>query len=548
MGKDQKSGNGGGWRRLTRRTILRTSALAGGAALALGPAQRGRSAAQSPVPAAIRAVMTKPRYVGATWNLLVTDVETGEVLYELLPDQLAFTGSVRKLFSVGLALRQLGADHRFITPVYSRGTVADGVLHGDLILVGAGDLTLGGRIGGDDVIAFTDFDHNDANNLGTAILTPEDPLAGLDELARQARFSAIHTVSGDVIVDDRLFESFRVPNGNLLITPIMLNENMVDVTVTPTAPGQAAAVDWRPKTGAFAVSGTVTTTAAGTPDTVDLSGRGVVECVGTAGCTGILAGTIPVDYRAPLSDSPTLVQTFRIEDPPSFARTAFIEALQRAGATVTAATVANNPAGSLPPPDSYPPDSLVGRFVSPPYAEYAKLILKVSLNLGANLSLMLFALLHGQRTIDGALALERETLVNQIGIPAGAFDFPTNGSGSPDSRATPRAVVQMLMDMGRSDVAAPYRASLPVLGVDGSLAHTGVNLPARGYVFAKTGTTAADGALKAQNLAGYIEARSGRRLAFALFVNDAGPIERIGDISEVFDDQAAITNVIYESV
>src|SRR3712207_7170847 len=55
-------------------------------------------------------------------------------------------------------------------------------------------------------------------------------------------------------------------------------------------------------------------------------------------------------------------------------------------------------------------------------------------------------------------------------------------------------------------------AALPVLGMDGSLAHSGTALPARGHVFAKTGTTLADGELKAQNLAGYIEDRKSTRL------------------------------------
>ena len=86
-----------------------------------------------------------------------------------------------------------------------------------------------------------------------------------------------------------------------------------------------------------------------------------------------------------------------------------------------------------------------------------------------------------------------------------------------------------------------------MLGVDGSLAHSGTDLPARGHVFAKTGTTLADGQLKAQNLAGDVQARSGRRLAFAVYVNDAGPIASIEDVAGVFDDEAAITNVIYES-
>jgi len=280
---------------------------------------------------------------------------------------------------------------------------------------------------------------------------------------------------------------------------------------------------------------------------VSLSGNGLVECVGTAGCSGTLAGDIPVGYQAPLSGSPTLVQTFRIEDPAAFARTAFVEALKRAGVTVMAPAVAKNPTERLPAAGSYAPDSRVAQLVSPPYAEYARLILKVSLNLGASLSLMLFGLTRGQRTIGGALAAERSTLVDQMGVPADGFDFPTNGSGSPDSQATPRATVQLLTAMGASDVAQLYRASLPLLGVDGSLAHTGLDLPARGHVYAKTGTTIADGALKAQNLAGYVDARSGRQLAFAVFLNDAGPIQSIGDVTEVFEDEAAITNAIYES-
>ena len=134
-----------------------------------------------------------------------------------------------------------------------------------------------------------------------------------------------------------------------------------------------------------------------------------------------------------------------------------------------------------------------------------------------------------------------------MGLPADAFDFPTNGSGSPDSRATPRATVRLLTEMATSDVARVFQTALPILGVDGSLAQSGVGLPAKGKVFGKTGTTIADGALKAQNLAGYIEAKSGKRLAFAVFLNDAGPIQSIADVTEVFEDEAAITNAIYES-
>src|SRR5581483_10220825 len=66
------------------------------------------------------------------------------------------------------------------------------------------------------------------------------------------------------------------------------------------------------------------------------------------------------------------------------------------------------------------------------------------------------------------LAVERQTLIDHVGLQPHSFAFPTNGSGSPDSEATPRAVVQLLTAMARTDVAAPYRSALPTLGVDGS--------------------------------------------------------------------------------
>jgi D-alanyl-D-alanine carboxypeptidase/D-alanyl-D-alanine-endopeptidase (penicillin-binding protein 4) len=200
----------------------------------------------------------------------------------------------------------------------------------------------------------------------------------------------------------------------------------------------------------------------------------------------------------------------------------------------------------LPEADSYTAETLVAAFVSPPYAEFARLILKVSLNLGANVSLMLFALTHDQRTVSEALAVERETLIDWAGLAPDSFEFPTNGSGTPDSQASARAVVQMLSAMSETDVAAVYRASLPILGVDGSLAEVGGDLPGKGHVLAKTGTTLDASGIKVQNLAGYIDARSGRQLAFALLLNDAGPIEGIEDVLEVLEDVAAITSAIYE--
>jgi PBP4 family serine-type D-alanyl-D-alanine carboxypeptidase len=517
--------------------------------VALAPlwgAGTGAAAAEDELPTAIRTIIDAPRYSGATWGLRAIDLSNGATTMAYGPDSLFFTGSVRKLFSVGLALNALGIDHRFETSVYRLGEVAaDGTLQGDLVLVASGDLTLGGRTTADGRIAFTNFDHTEANSLGSAILTEIDPLSGLDSLAMQIAQSGIKVVAGDVIIDDRLFDHFRVPNGNVLITPIIVNDNLIDVTILPTEAGQPAKVDWRPKTAAFTVSSEVKTVAAGEPMEVAL------EVSPADPKVGIIKGQIPVGYRPNLPGVPTLVQTFPIADPSSFARTAFIEALDRAGVSVTAAPGAN-PHAKLPSSSSYPTSAEVARLTSPPYSEYAKLILKVSHNLGANLSLALFGLTKGARTVETALAAERNTLATEYGLPRDGVDFPTNGSGSPDSRATPGAVTGLLAAMRKTNASEAYFDALPALGVDGSLATVGIDppnaiiAPAVGRVFAKTGTTVADGSLRAQVFAGYIKSKAGKLLAYVVYVNDVAPIGSIADVLSVFSDEGEISAILYD--
>lgn len=519
------------------------ASLAVGAVLLVSGAAR---ATDIEVPADIRTVIEAPRYEGAIWGMRVTELGSDELLLSTGPESPFFTGSVRKLFSVGLALNALGAGHRFRTPVFRTGKVSpDGVLDGNLVLVASADLTLGGRDLPDGTIAFTNFDHTESNSLGSSILTDTDPLAGLRALAREVAGSGINSVEGDVVVDDRLFEHFRVPNGNVLITPVIVNDNLVDVTILPTEPGQPARVDWRPKSAAFTVKSEVTTVAAGEEADVTL------EVSPDDPAVGIVKGSIPVGYVPPLPGVETLVQTFAIPDPSAYARTAFIEALAEAGVAVAAPATGPNPAAKLPAARSYADDAKVAELVSLPYAQYARLILKVSHNLGANMSLMLFGMTEGARTRDTALAAERKALTEKFGIAGDAFNFPTNGSGSPDSRASAAAVTGLLTAMSRTPVFETYFDAMPILGVDGSLATIGRDPPnpliepAIGKVYAKTGTTVEPGLLKAQVLAGYMDAKSGRRLAYVVYVNNVKPIGSIADVIGVFADEGVISALLY---
>jgi D-alanyl-D-alanine carboxypeptidase len=93
----------------------------------------------------VEAITQRPEYKQARWGILIVDAASGAVVYELQPDRLFVPASTTKLYSGAAALIAWGAIHRFVTPVYQRGQIKEGVSHGDLILVASGDLAFGAR-------------------------------------------------------------------------------------------------------------------------------------------------------------------------------------------------------------------------------------------------------------------------------------------------------------------------------------------------------------------------------------------------------------------
>ena len=154
-----------------------------------GPLRAGSDSGgnqETAIPAGIEAIFQKPEYKTSIWGLRVVDLDTRKVLVDFGRNYNFLIGSVRKIFSVGELLNEVWPAHQYNTPVYGRGELdRKGVLHGDLILVASGDLTMGGRTNPDGTIAVTDYDHNEADLLGNAQLSAPDP-AGWLYRSRQA--------------------------------------------------------------------------------------------------------------------------------------------------------------------------------------------------------------------------------------------------------------------------------------------------------------------------------------------------------------------------
>ena len=498
------------------RWLSRTLGAAVASVVALG-ALSGVAAAQTTdgTARAIARVMDEPRYAHAEWGLLELDPRTGRATRSLQGSKLFVPGSVAKLFTVSTAWNTLGPGHRFVTPIYALGDRRGTTLDGTLVLQASGDLTLGGRTLPNGSVAFASgFDHTYANDVPGATLTAPDPLAGLDQIAQQVRAAGITAIDGDVAIDDRLWAADPVLTSTTPgLDPIMINDNLIDVQLRPTRPGEPAQVLWRPQTAAIRVESQVTT---GVREKAPGRFPFDWQLTQVAPDLVVASGTIPDNAGAQLLTSP-------VGDPPAFARTALIEALGRAGVTVTAPAMAANPTWLLPPRNSYDPRSRIAEYRSPPYRQYARLILKVSHNLGAQVSLCLLAVHIGSDDCQSGFGVER-ALLRRARVDERQVALSDGDGGN--ALVTPRATVQLLRWwMHRPDFRT-FQRSLPILGVDGDLGLTGRHSPARGKVFAKTGSEASPESLNDRlvidkTMAGYLAGKHGRARPFALFMNNA---------------------------
>ena len=417
--------------------------------------------------------------------------------------------STFKTFGVATVLDGYGPDYRFKTPVYQTVTPDEGVLDGNLVMVASGDLSLGLREQTDETMAFAnapEFDHTYAN-VGAQAGLVGDPLAGLDDLAQQVYDSGVREVREDVVIDDRLFDPWESPDG--LISPIWVNENLIDITMTPTSSGEAADVDWRPKTAAYTVESDVETVAEGeeTDLEVDDSKSGAIR----------ISGQIA-------ADSDPVIRAVEIEDPAAFARTAFIEALEGAGVEVSATPTGSNPSDLLPSESSYGNGERVAEHISAPLEEFTSVILKTSHNPGAQLLTCLAAVKAGSRDCEDGLRQEFEVFTG-LGVPADST-FIFDGAGSDDhDRTTPDAMTQLMRGVDEQSYGEAFQSSLALLGKEGTQAQAQKDSPAVGKIRVKDGTrvepTAADqGIFFGKALVGYVEAESGRRLAISIMARD----------------------------
>jgi D-alanyl-D-alanine carboxypeptidase/D-alanyl-D-alanine-endopeptidase (penicillin-binding protein 4) len=490
----------------------------GSASRASAPAASTAGAAARPAPPALpAALLTLLRNSGVplkSFGVSVRPVDAVAPTMSLNGEEPILLASTTKVVTSLAALNLLGATHQWRTQAYATAAPENGRMAGDLVITG-----------------------------GSTGLTP----AELRRWFKQMRGEGLAQISGRIVLDkfSLLYEGHpgqaattaaeAAPGG----TPDALtyNRGAMVVVVQPTK-GELASVGLQPRTPGVVIvnemlMGGLSTAVCGArvrwgdapgpnggPPPLLVSGRWVTDC----GRQEVAFVKLPTAGGAALA-----VSTSRPPNPAAAAGNATAQSgvsLPGMVATLWAETggqlrgrVVESPAPVL--------RATKGRAAAePPRAtrawasqivtampEVIREMNKTSNNVAAR-DLLLALATPGAPALRDAQGRVGAWLRGQ-GLAADDIRIDEGSGQSRVERGRPRAMVQLLVNEWRARDSRVFVDSLPIAGVDGTLANRMRKGPATGRAFLKTGTLS-----DTRALAGYVMGRSGTVYAVALMVCD----------------------------
>lgn len=456
------------------------------ALLLLSTSARAQNA--PPHETALRAILEAPSFSNAFWGAHVMDAETGEELFAYHADRSFVPASNTKLYTTAAALVLLGSQHTFETRLWHSGNVRRSTLRGTLLLEAGGDPAFGGRYAG-----------------------APDPLSTFRAWADTLFSRGIRTVQDGITVHAHGFDATPLGFGwdwddepycySAQISPLSIADNCLTVELEGTTPGQPLRYRILPAL----------------PEHIQFENQSLTVAEGEPTFVQYdrarASNTILLSSRLAPGERRSHLVTF--EHPAYVAAVLFRQVLQERGIRVRGEVQVTTSA--LPAERT-----LLSVHVSPDMRTLAAAVNKPSQNLYAELLLRQLGRLEVSSSAIGVGSpAQGQRMAWRVFRAAGVDSLRTrlvDGSGlSRTNFIDPESTSRLLHYMWHypdPDVRDAFVASLPVGGVDGTLAGRFREGAARGNVRAKTGTLG-----HASALSGYVTTTSGRTLIFSLVAN-----------------------------
>lgn len=429
-------------------------------------------------------IFNDPNFSSSNWGVVIKSLETGEYFYKRNEDKLFMPASDLKLFTTAAGLLLLGPDYRYKTNVFVNGSIDGTQLKGDLYIQGSGDPTISGR-----------FTHGDIykvyNDWADSLIA-----LGIDE------------ISGNIIGDDNYFDDRGLGTGwawdnesywySAPTSALSFNDNCVDILVRPGTPGNPAVVASQPETKYVTLINKVITGPNDSETDID-----VYRERGT---------NIITVYGSIAANSDELRSYATVNNPTQYSMVVLKEVLKNKGITVRGYAADIDDETVVP---EYTKMKKLFTHVSVALSDIIKITNKNSQNFYAEQLLKTIGLEEENLgTVDNGVKAVKH-LFNNIGINSENMII-TDGSGlSRLNLVTPKQIVELLSYMYKQDCFPSFVMSLPIAGVDGTLAKRMSKSKAERNVRAKTGYISG-----VRSLSGYAYTADNEPLVFSIIVNN----------------------------
>lgn len=445
----------------------------------------------------VAALLADPGVAAGTWGVEARSLVTQETLVAANARRLMTPASTMKTLTLAVAADQLGWDYTYETRLVPSGTISNGVLDGDLVVIGSGDPS------------FDDWD-------GAASTVFQSWANRLKELG-------ITTVNGRIVGNDDVFADEGLGAGwmwddlafaySAPASGLQFNEGTAQVLITPgSAAGEPAVLALSPSHARVPLINGIRTGAPGSGTSISL-----LALPRTAGAA--LTGTIALD-------SSRQVRNVSVGNPTLYFANAARTGLLANGVDVLGGAVDADDLVDAPTVDAGAP---VFSARSRTLASLADTLMKLSQNLYAETLLRTLGHVRGQAgTADAGIGVVRRVLASW-GVPESAVVMADGSGLSRYDLVTPDAMVSVLAHVyADPKLREPYVASLPVAGRAGTLSTRMKDTAADGNVQAKTGSFT-----NARAVAGFVRTADGEPVAFSIMANNYGvapaEIDRVTD-------------------